>query len=259
MKNRITTAEHLMSQQVTYEGSKYQPVTHKEAIETIKEQLYKHNFILTSEEYLSASGGQRAIGKYGIKYNGEMDYMIAFGNSLDGSLAFRLAMGSIVKVCSNGNMFGNEMNMKKKHFMGNNSILLLEHIEIAINSIEEVMKKHLEIKKSMEEVEIDKKVKAALIGDLFLNEEAIQATQLSIIKKEIENPSFNYGNPNSLWSLYNYSTFAAKQQTPILWQKQHEELGQYFVNAQGLLVNKQEIQVPEEIEYILDGEEVKEV
>lgn len=256
MRDKIATESFLRDQKITYSGSRYQPLLHGEIIDGIREQLYKNSFTITSESYLASQGGQRVIGKFGVKYCDELDYMIAFGNSLDGSMAFKLSTGSIVRVCSNGCIFG-ESNLKKKHILGKSSILLMEYTIDAINQIEEVMKSHLAIKTKFDNIEIDAKTRATLIGDMFLNEGVIQSTQLGIIKKEIENPSFTYGNPDSLWSLYNHCTLSAKQQTPLHWQKQHEELGDYFVTASGTLMSKSD--VSEEMEYILEEGVLREV
>lgn len=226
--NRITTADFLSAQQITYKGSKYQPVTHKQVIETIKEQLYVNNFTLVSEEYLMSSGGQRAIGKYGIKYGDGLDYMIAFGNSLDGSIAFRLATGSIVRVCSNGCIFG-ENNYRKKHYINSTgSNYILERLVVAIDGVENTMKDHLLVKQNMMNMEVNNNVRAQLIGDLYLNQNLIKAEQLAIIKQQIDTNVSYEGNKDSLWTLYNHTTLAVHDATPISWEKQHQGLGNYF-------------------------------
>ena len=246
--NRITTADFLSAQQITYKGSKYQPVTHKQVIETIKESLEVNNFKLVSEEYLMSSGGQRAIGKYGIKYNDGLDYMIAFGNSLDGSIAFRLSSGSIVKVCSNGCIFG-ENNYRKKHYLNSTgSNYILERLVVAINDIETTMKDHLQIKQNMMDMEVNSIVKAQLIGDLYLNKNLIKPDQLAIIKQQLDTNVAYDGNKDSLWTLYNHTTLAVHDATPISWERQHQGLGNYFNNYyEGQIPNYAEEVVIEEL------------
>ena len=231
---RIVTEQDLRNIPITYEGTHlYTPVRHGEAIDSLKEYLDKANFKITTESYLAASNGQRVIGKYGIRYNDEFDYMIGFANSHDGSISFKIADGSLVRACANGCLWGENV-YKRKH-MGTSSKDIFAQIESTVQRLEITMKQNEINSQQMKNIEIDKSTISKLIGEAYLYEELIRANQLSIIKKEIENPSFNYNSPNSLWELFNHCTFAAREETPVNWVNQHIELSEYFVNAAGIL------------------------
>lgn len=234
---RVVQAEDLYNIPITYEGTNYSPVTHREAILTIKEYLYKHNFTIENETYLTASGGQRVVGKYGIKYNDEFDYMLAFSNSHDGSISFRYTSGSMLKICSNGSIWGSEDTYKRKH-VGTAQIDIISTLESKIHLLEETMRINEQHSKRMKEIEIGKETIAKLVGDAFLYEEMLRANQMAVLKKEIHNPSFNYNADNSLWELYNHFTFAARESTPTEWVQRHTDISNYFVNAAGILESK---------------------
>lgn len=243
--NKITgrvTREQLLPCQITYQGSNYSPITHRQIIETTGEYLYKNNFKIKGESYLSASNGQRAIGRIALDYpDQECGYEISWKNSLDGSMSFGLASGTHTFICSNGSVYGDISAYRRKH-SGNANQQILGEIENAINLMESTMQKHIERRNRMKELEISKKTVAELCGRMFIEEQIISATQLGIIKKEIENPSFNYCCEGSIWEFYQHCTHATKETTPMVWHRVHKDLGDFFVNEFGLLVtNSQEI------------------
>ena len=92
-------------------------------------------------------------------------------------------------------------------------------------------------------MEISKKTIAELCGRLFIEDEIISATQLGLIKKEIETPTYDYCCDGSVWQFYQHCTNATKETTPLNWHKTHQKLGDWFVNEFGLLVQKQELEL----------------
>jgi hypothetical protein len=97
----------------------------------------------------------------------------------------------------------------------------------------------------MKNIEITKRTKAELIGRMLIEEQFIQSTQMNIIEREMKNPTHNYGAPDSLWELYNYTTFAMKEIHPTLWMQNHQAAHNFFVNEAGILVQPMNIEVPE--------------
>lgn len=234
---RVVSEQDLRHVPITYQGNSYSPVMHREAIDTIKEYLYKHNFNITTENYLAASNGQRVIARYGIQYDNEFNYMIGFANSHDGSIAFKYVAGAEIRVCSNGAIWGSEDTYKRKH-VGTAQIDIISTLESKIHLLEETMRINEQHSKRMKEIEIGKETIAKLVGEAFLYEEMLRANQMAVLKKEIHNPSFNYNADNSLWELYNHFTFAARESTPTEWVQRHTDISNYFVNAAGILESK---------------------
>lgn len=227
---RNTTKENLIPCQITYQGNDYSPITHKQVIETIGEYLYKQNYTICKENYLSASNGQRAVGRLAINCgDNEFAYEISWKNSLDGSMSFGLASGTHTFICTNGSVYGDISAFRTKHRGNANQTILLE-IEKAVNLMEETVKLHTWRRDRLKDHEISRKTIAELCGRLFIEDEIIKANQLGIIKKEIENPSFNYNCPNSAWEFYQHCTHAIKETTPLYWHKSHQKLGDFFNN-----------------------------
>ena len=244
MSNSITgkvTEEQLMPCQVTYKGIDYSPITHKQVIEGIDEYLYKNNFKVKGKQYLAGSFGQMAIGKIFIDYpDSECGYTVAWKNSLNGAMSFGLASGMHTFICSNGSVYGDVSSYKRKH-SGNATNEIEAQIRLACERLEETMEVQIGRREIMKEREISKKSISELCGRLYMEDEIIQATQLSIIKKELENPSYNYGAPGSVWDFYSHCTHAIKETAPLIWHKKHQQLGDFFVNEFGLIIKKEEV------------------
>ena len=89
-------------------------------------------------------------------------------------------------------------------------------------------------KKRMMEIEVSKKTTAELLGRMYIEEGIITSTQLNIIKNELKTPTFNYGHPDSLWELYNYTTFSLRSANPTFWLQQQIDNHQFFTQEYGI-------------------------
>jgi hypothetical protein len=83
-------------------------------------------------------------------------------------------------------------------------------------------------RENMKQVQITKRTKAELVGRMMLEEHFITSTQLSIISKELKAPTHDYGSKDSLWELYNYTTFAMKETHPSQWMESHIKAHKFF-------------------------------
>jgi hypothetical protein len=90
----------------------------------------------------------------------------------------------------------------------------------------------------MKNIEVTATRKAELVGQLYIEKEIINSLQLNIIKGEIKKPTFDYGAKDSLWELYQHTTYALKQQHPGSWMNSHIDTHDFFVNEAGILVEK---------------------
>lgn len=97
-----------------------------------------------------------------------------------------------------------------------------------------VMQKEREMMKT---IEISPRLRAELIGRMFIEEDFIHSTQLNIISKEIKAPTHDYNAPNTMWELYNFTTFSMKQLHPSLWMESHIDAHTWFVGESGAIVN----------------------
>ena len=83
-------------------------------------------------------------------------------------------------------------------------------------------------REDMKQIEITKRVKAELIGRMMLEEQFITSTQLNIISRELKAPTHDYGAKDSVWELYNYTTFAMKESHPANWMESHIKAHRFF-------------------------------
>jgi hypothetical protein len=86
---------------------------------------------------------------------------------------------------------------------------------------------------------LPKKSQAELVGRLFLDEEIIDASQVSVIKAEMKDPSYNYGaDLNNAWTFYNHVTHSFKKSHPRTWMsdqvKFHEFMTAELLSQAGL-------------------------
>jgi hypothetical protein len=90
----------------------------------------------------------------------------------------------------------------------------------------------------MKHVQVDARVTAELVGRMILEKQFIESTQLNVIEREIKNPTFDYNAPNTLWELYQFTTFSMREIHPTLWMGNHIDAHEFFVNASGELSGK---------------------
>ena len=174
--------------------------------------------------------------------------MIGWQNSYDKTLSFKFAIGSQIFICSNGCVSGNIGSIKKKH-KGNIQEFAPERIAEYIKFAADNFKQLQLDRDRMKNVEITKRTSAELLGRMFLDEEIITATQLGIVKRELEHPTHDYKCKNSAWELYNFTTFALKGEAPSEYIDTHSNVHEFFMNKSGILV-------PEFLqEYIEKGED----
>jgi len=231
-----TNKSALLQAEIPKESRTYKPYTHQQVIDITLESIEKSGFKLESESYTAANGGLIATGKYSIKNvaDNEMSLQIAWLNSYNKTKRLTWGVGSVVKICQNGMISADLGAFKKKH-MGEINEFAPKTITEYVKRAQDVFKKMQEERELMKEVQIDKTITAHILGELFLNEELVTTTQLNIIKREIEMPSFDYGSDNSLWQLYNHLTLSLKEIHPSLYMKSHMDGHRYFVNKSGIL------------------------
>lgn len=108
---------------------------------------------------------------------------------------------------------------------------ITEYIKFAGDAFLKIQKQ----RELMKSVEIDSRITAELVGRMILEKEFIQSSQVNIIQNELKHPTFDYNSSNSLWELYQFTTFAMKELHPSLWMGNHIDAHDFFVNAYGEL------------------------
>ena len=223
----------------------YKPVSHEQLIDLTLESIHQAGFTLDQESYTSAKEGRVANGKFSIKNvaDSEMQLQIGWQNSYDKSLSLKFAIGTKIFICANGCVSGDYGAFKKKH-VGEIQTFTPQAITEYIKHAGDAFTKMQAEREAMKNIDIDKRLQAELIGRMYIEEQFIESTQLNIIKRELKNPTYDYNAANSLWELYQFTTFSMKEVHPSLWMNNHIDAHSFFVEASGMISTKQEIILP---------------
>jgi hypothetical protein len=228
----------IMTAEVPVSTRTYKAVTHGSLIDLTLNSIEKAGFTLDKETYSMAQGGAIANGQFSIRNvaDKEMQLQIGWQNSYNKSLSLKFAIGARIFICQNGMVHGDMGSFKKKHqgsvqeFTPN---AISEYIKQAGDTFQQMQTE----REAMKQIEMTKRVKAELIGRMLIEEQFISSTQMNIMARELENPTHNYGAPDSMWELYNYATFAMKELHPSIRMNNHIKAHNFFVNESGAFVN----------------------
>lgn len=219
----------------------YKAIAHEQLIDLTLESIQQSGFVLESESYTMAREGNVANGKFTISNikDSEMQLQIGWQNSYDKSLTLKFAMGTHIFICQNGCVSGDMGAFKKKH-VGEIQTFTPYAISEYIKTAGDVFIQMQHERESMKQIELSKRITSELVGRMYLESDFIESTQLNIIKRELSKPTHKYGADNSLWELYQFTTFSMKDIHPSLWMSNHIDAHRFFVNASGLLINKED-------------------
>lgn len=232
--NYYTTSEYLKNVKVPIQTSTYKPVAHSIVIDTIEETLYKSNINILNKKFLSTNKGNQATFHYTLDLSDDKEQAIQIiaQNSYDKSLSFKLVSGSQVIVCSNGVVHSNTGDAFKKKHVGEIQTLTPAKIHEYIYNSQQYFDNYISKRELLKNYELKENAIPELVGKLFLDEKVLNTEQLNILKKEINDCSYNYNcDKNSGWQFYNNVTAALRSSHPSLWVKNHIQFDE-FINYQ---------------------------
>ena len=89
----------------------------------------------------------------------------------------------------------------------------------------------------MKKITITERKQAELLGILYAEYEILSSEQMSIVKQQMDKPSYDYNcELNSLWAFYNHVTHALKKAHPRDWMDDQRKL-HWFIAIEFDLVN----------------------
>jgi hypothetical protein len=226
----------LLAAPVPQQTRTYKPVSHLELMDLTLESIHQAGFTLDQELYTSARDGKVANGKFTIKNvaDTEMQLQIGWQNSYDKSLSLKFAIGTKIFICSNGCVSGDYGAFKKKH-VGEIQTFTPQAITDYIMDAGEAFTRMQKERDIMKTIQLDRRAQAELIGRMIIEEQFIESTQLNIIRKELDKPTHDYSAENSLWELYQFTTFSMKEVHPSLWMGNHIDAHAFFLDAAGIV------------------------
>lgn len=226
-KPKETTRNYLENAPLPNHGKSYTVISHKQVIDNTKQLLQDSGFIIQKELYRANMNANVAQGIYHIlpintvdptiMEEKELGMMFAWTNSYDKSTRFQCAIGAYVMVCHNGMVAGDMMNFRRKH-TGSADHDIRMQISNQIKNGEKYYKRILNDRDAMRNTELSLQEQAEIAGRLYINEDILDAAQMSCVKAELEKPSYDYQcDQENAWTFYNHVTHALKKAHPRDW------------------------------------------
>ena len=222
------TRDFLFNVAIPARTDSYSPVSHRNILNATYEQLDRHNLIVEKEGFNSNRIGTGVIGYLDIKHPDvdNLGMRLAFRNSYDKSMSVAFVAGANVWICENGAISG-EIQYVRKH-TGSVVQELNSKIINTINQLDEHFQKIIRQSEQLHNIEMSKEQYAKLIGRLFIIDKVVIPTQLNIISREIDEPSFEDFRDMNAWSLYNHVTYSLKESHPTTYLQQHTEFHSFM-------------------------------
>jgi hypothetical protein len=241
----------MLNAQVPEQTRTYKPISHQQLVDLTLESIYQSGYTLASQEYSVAEDGLVANGKYTIANvaDKEMQLQVAWQNSYNRKVSLKFALGTRIMICANGMVSGNYGSFKSQHRGDIQTVApanIVEYIKKGSSAFSSLQRDRDVLK----QYETTDQVVAELIGRMYIQEELITSTQLNILKRELVNPTHDYGAEGSLWDLYNHTTFALKGSHPSKWMSAHSNLHSFFTG----IVKGEEVSIEKEPILELDNQ-----
>lgn len=210
----------------------YQAISHIDVIDSIKEELDKKGLGVVKEVYKLGRFGQQMYGTIltDMKSDNDMGGGIHFINSYDKTRRLEIRSGSIVFICSNGMVRMSNMSKDARKHVGAIGIELAFMIDEAVNTMETEYKYLIEAKNKLKEVTISKQLEAELAGRLFMEQQILSVTQMSVLKQELEKVNTPFGD-GTAWNFYNGVTQSLKLSHPVDYIKDHQKLHEFAMEV----------------------------
>ena len=243
------TREYLGTIPLPNHADTYTVISHEFVISNTLEQLALHGFTIADEKYRANSDGSIAQGIYYLNYtkDPEVGMMFAWCNSYNKQMRFKCAIGGYVFICMNGVVAGDMASYTRRHTGTADSDTvktIVDQISNADSYFDEIVKD----KETMKKITLTERKQAELLGILYAEYEIITSEQLSVIKQQMDKPSYDYNcEVNSLWAFYNHVTYALKKSHPKDWMDDQRKL-HLFIAMEFDLLNY-DAEVLEDVEF----------
>ena len=229
MVSKTQTEEYLRKTQLPVATKSYTVISHGDIIDTVREMLAKHGFIVTNELYKAESNGDVALGFMQIETLGDPDMAMTFNwtNSYNKMVRFSCSIGGFIYdnqvpfVSTN-----NQASWNRKH-TGTALEETMEVIEAMVASADDHFAQIVDMKNKFKSIDVNRKEYAKLLGLLYFDKQVISSEQINVIKREYEKPSFDYTDKGTLWELYKMIMFGIVDQAPKNWYRQQMDINSY--------------------------------
>lgn len=246
IKSYTVTKRELINTPVVEQTRTYRPVSHEQLMDITLESIHQAGFSLDKEYYSGCRNNQVANGKYTITNVADRDMQIQIGwqNSYNRQISLKFALGVHIFICGNGCVSGDMGAFKRKH-QGDVQEFTPKYITEYIKTAGDVFVQMQTERDVLKNIEIDRHIAAQLVGQMYLENQIIESTQMNIIKREFDSPTFDYNASNSMWELMQFTTYSLKQVHPTLWLDSHVNVHKFFMEQAGIVTPVTNIIIPE--------------
>jgi hypothetical protein len=210
----------------------YTVISHKSIMDYALAEIAAMGFTVQSEEYRATHDGQIAQGIYQLNYNSdpEMSLMFAWTNSYNKQIRFKCAVGGYVHANQTVMLCGEIGTYARKH-TGTADADTIAMMQTHLTNAQMYYDNLVADKDAMKVVSISSRRQAEILGVLFAEYEILTTEQASIIRQQMDKPSFFYnGGKDTLWSFYNHATVALQQSHPRTWMEDQRMLHWFISN-----------------------------
>lgn len=210
----------------------YTVISHKSIMDYALAEIAAMGFTVHSEEYRATHDGQIAQGIYQLNYNSdpEMSLMFAWTNSYNKQIRFKCAVGGYVHANQTVMLCGEIGTYARKH-TGTADADTIAMMQNHLTNAQMYYDNLVADKDAMKVVSISSRRQAEILGVLFAEYEILTTEQASIIRQQMDKPSFFYnGGKDTLWSFYNHATVALQQSHPRTWMEDQRMLHWFISN-----------------------------
>ena len=226
-----TTKAHLISVPLPQHGASYTVISHQFIIDYAYQALANAGFSVMSEEYRCTADGQIAQGVYKLSYNSdpELSMMFAWTNSYNKQIKFKCIVGAYID-STGGVMISGEVGTWVRKHMGAADTETKDMMDNYISNAQMYYDQLVADKNAMEQVVLNTRKQAQLLGVLFAEYGILTTEQASMVRDQMKKPNFAFQNTDSLWAFYNYVTTALQVSHPRTWMEDQRIL-HYFIGT----------------------------
>ena len=246
-KIKDCTWDYLTGIPLPVHADTYTVISHENVMDYSKTALINAGFTIEREEYRATADGQIAQGVYRLHYgtDQELSMMLAWTNSYNKQVRFKCGVGAYINTNGTVMVCGEMGNWARKH-TGTADTETIATITDQVSNAHMYYNQLVSDKNVMQTISMTKRKQAQLLGILFAEYQILTTEQASIVRQQMDKPSYVFADNNSLWAFYNYVTLALQQSHPKTWMEDQRIL-HYFINSvNNFPVCSQPVQVPVE-------------
>jgi len=256
-KIKDCTWDYLTGIPLPVHADTYTVISHENVMDYSKTALINAGFTIEREEYRATADGQIAQGVFRLHYgtDQELSMMFAWTNSYNKQVRFKCGVGAYINTNGTVMVCGDMGSWARKH-TGTADTETIATITEQVTNAHMYYNQLVSDKNVMQTISMTKRKQAQLLGILFAEYQILTTEQASIIRQQMDKPSYVFADNNSLWAFYNYVTLALQQSHPKTWMEDQRIL-HYFINSvNNFPVCSQPAQVPVEEVIVTEDTEV---